>query len=40
MRSDIQGGKEYIGITESLCYIHETNTTLQINYISVNISIN
>ena len=28
MRSDIQGGKEYICITESLCYTPETNTTL------------
>ena len=28
MRSDIQGGKEYICITESLCYTPETNTLL------------
>lgn len=27
--------KEYRYITESLCCIHEVNTTLQINYISI-----
>ena len=34
----IHNGKEYekiICITESLCYIAEINTTLQINYISM-----